>query len=130
MWRMKLLSAEVVETFERFAKEFKHGKGAVHERLGPDEVRLTAHLGNEFICKKDYLKNWHIEVHEEYGAHTLEGYRAALERAGFEAVSVTGYVNSWIAENRYEGTVKLQDDATAQVVPWPDTNAVIVGRKP
>jgi nicotinamide mononucleotide adenylyltransferase/SAM-dependent methyltransferase len=130
LWRMKLMSAEVVKTFERFAAEFKHGKGAAHERLGPDEVRLSAHLANEFICKKDYQKNWHIEVHEEYGAHTLEGYRAALERAGLEAVSVTGYVNPWIAQHRYLGTVALRELSSDRAVPWPDTNAILVGRKP
>lgn len=129
-WRMKLRTTEVVATFEKFAREFKHGKGAVHERLGPDEVRLSAHLANEFICKKDYLKNWHIEVHEEYGAHTLEGYAAALEKAGLEAVSVTGYVNPWIAEHRYAGTVQLFDDASGRELGWPDTNAIVVGRKP
>ncbi|MBS1153179.1 MAG: methyltransferase [Myxococcaceae bacterium] len=128
-WRMKLRSPEVIATFERFAREFKHGQGAAHERLGSDEVRISAHLANEFICKKDYLKNWHIEVHEEYGAHTLEGYAAALEKAGLEAVSVTGYVNPWIARHRYEGTVELRDEATGREVPWPDTNAIVVGRK-
>jgi len=130
LWRMKLRSPAVRETFERFAKEFKHGAGSKHERVAEDEVRLSAHLANEFICKKDYLKNWHIEVHEEYGAHTLAGYAAALEKAGLEAVSVTGYVNPWIAEHRYAGSVTLIDDASGREVPWPDTNAIIVGRKP
>lgn len=129
-WRMKFLTPEVAATFERFAKEFKHGQGAAHERVAPDEVRISAHLANEFICKKDYQKNWHIEVHEEYGAHTLDGYRAALERAGLQAVSVTGYVNPWIAEHRYAGSVALVDDATGAAVGWPDTNAIVVGRKP
>ena len=129
-WRLKLLSPQAIEAFDRFSREFKHGQGAKHERLNADEVRLSAHLANEFICKKDYQKNWHIEVHEEYGAHTLEGYAAALEKAGLEAVSVTGYVNPWIAEHRYDGTVRLFDDASGREVPWPDTNAIVVGRKP
>lgn len=129
-WRMKFLTPEAAAVFTRFAAEFKHGQGAVHERLSADEVRLTAHLANEFICKKDYQKNWHIEVHEEYGAHTLAGYAAAMERAGLEVVSCTGYVNPWIAQHRYAGSVALWDDATGKGLGWPDTNAIVVGRKP
>ena len=127
-WRMKLLNEATRETFVRFAAEFKHGEGAKFERLAPDEVRLSAHLANEFLCKKDYLKNWHIEVHEEYGALTLDGWRDALDRAGFEPISLREYVNPWIAEHRYAGTVALTDDAGV-ALPWPATNAMIVGRK-
>ena len=65
--RLRFLNEQTRAQWQRFAVEFKHGAGAAHERLGDDEVRLTRHLANEFLCKKDYLKNWHIEVHEEYG---------------------------------------------------------------
>ncbi len=128
-WRLKFLKPEVRAVFERFAKEFKHGAGAVFENVSEHEVRLSSHDANEFVCKKDYLKNWHIEVHEEYGAHTLNGYRDALVRAGLEPVSVSGYVNPWIAANRYQGTVALTDDAGVPLPQWPDTNCVIVARK-
>ena len=47
-------------------------------------VRLSAHLANEFLCKKDYLKNWDIEVHEEYGVFTVDEWRAALARNFFD----------------------------------------------
>jgi SAM-dependent methyltransferase len=127
-WRMKLLDEKTRAQFEIFAREFKHGQGAKFERLGPDEVRLSAHLANEFVCKKDYLKNWHIEVHEEYGALTIDGWREALDRAGFEPIELRAYVNGWIAQNRYEGTVALTDDGGAPL-PWPATNAVVVGRR-
>ncbi|MBK7858049.1 MAG: methyltransferase domain-containing protein [Archangiaceae bacterium] len=128
-WRLKLLDAATRETFERFAREFKHGAGVKFERVGEGEVRLSAHDANEFLCKKDYLKNWHIEVHEEYGALTLEGWRALLEKVGLKAVHLSGYVNGWIAENRYQGHVELVDDAGAPL-PWPATNCVVVGEKP
>ncbi len=128
-WRMRLLNEATQEQFKKFAVEFKHGQGAKHEWVGADEVRLSAHLANEFICKKDYLKNWHIEVHEEYGALTLEGWGQALEKAGLKPLLLKGYVNGWIEKNRYEGTVALFDDAGAPV-PWPATNCVVVGEKP
>jgi SAM-dependent methyltransferase/nicotinamide mononucleotide adenylyltransferase len=127
-WRLRFLNAATRDQFARFAAEFKHGQGAPHEVLGPDEVRLSAHLANEFLCKKDYLKNWHIEVHEEYGTFTPQGWREALDRAGFDAVEVRAYVNSWIAEHRYRGTAQLRDDAGG-ALGWPSTNVVVVGRR-
>lgn len=128
-WRLELIDPQARETFERFAAEFKHGQGAKFERLSERLVRLSSHDANEFLCKKDYLKNWHIEVHEEFGAHTLGGYRQMLERAGFEGVSATGSVNPWIVENRYQGKVALFDDA-GRPLPWPHTNCVIAGTRP
>jgi SAM-dependent methyltransferase len=128
-WRMRFLDSQTRDTFERFAREFKHGAGAPHERLSGGEVRLQAHYANEFLCKKDYLKNWHIEVHEEYGALTLDRWRALLNEVGLEPVEVRGYVNGWIAKNRYEGHVELLSD-TGEPLGWPATNCVVVGRKP
>lgn len=128
-WRLRFLDTQTRDTFERFAREFKHGAGAPHERLSGGEVRLSSHCANEFLCKKDYLKNWHIEVHEEYGALTLDGWRALLERVGLEPLHVHGYVNGWIAENRYQGHVELTDDS-GKPLPWPATNCVVIGCKP
>ena len=126
--RMRFLSPEVDALFERFSRDFKHGAGVPFERLSATEVRLTAHLANEFLCKKDYLENWHIEVHEEYGAHTVEGWKDAFARTGFRPVSVVAYVNPWIAKHRYEGAVTLTDDA-GRSLAWPATNVIAVGEK-
>jgi SAM-dependent methyltransferase len=127
-WRMQLLDEPTRSAFVRFAAEFKHGQGAPHEKIG-DEVRLSAHLANEFLCKKDYQTNWHIEVHEEYGALTLSGWRAALEKAGLRVLHLEQYANEWIVQHRYQGHVRLTDDE-GRALPWPATNAVIVGEKP
>lgn len=128
-WRLTLLTAQAREMFTRFSAEFCHGRGAKFERLSEDTVRLSSHDANEFLCKKDYLKNWHIEVHEEFGPLTLDGWREALTRAGFRPLELRQYVNGWIAEHRYQGTVALTDDAGAPL-PWPATNLVVVGEKP
>lgn len=128
-WRLELLDAKTRETFERFAKEFRQGQGVRFTRVSESVVELTSHDANEFICKKDYLKNWHIEVHEEFGPLTLEEWRHALERAGFEPMHLQETVNPWIVKHRYEGTVKVTD-AAGVPLPWPATNCVVVGRKP
>lgn len=128
-WRLELRTDAARDTFERFAKEFRKGRGVRFERVAERTVRLSAHDANEFLCKKDYLKNWHIEVHEEFGPLTLDGWREALSRAGFVPMHLAEYVNGWIAKHRYDGTVALFDDA-GHPLPWPPTNCVVVGRKP
>ena len=93
-------------------------------------MRLSAHDANEFLCKKDYLKNWHIEIHEEFGPLTLEGWRAALDDApASRPLHLQEYANPWIVEHRYQGAVEVLDDAGAPL-PWPPTNMVVVGRRP
>jgi SAM-dependent methyltransferase len=126
-WRMQLLDEPTRAAFVRFTAEFKHGQGAPFEEVD-GWIRIQAHLANEFLCKKDYLKNWHIEVHEEYGALTLDGWRAALERAGLRVLELREYASEWIVEHRYAGHVRLCDDSGAPI-PWPATNAVVVGEQ-
>lgn len=128
MWRMTL-AEPVVAVFERFAAEYKHGAGAPFERLSATEVRLSAHLANEFLCKKDYQLNWHIEVHEEFATFTESEWTALLGEAGFAVRAVRPLTNAWIVEHRYAGAVTLADDA-GNPLPWPPTNVVVVGDKP
>lgn len=128
-WRLELLDAPTRDTFQRFAKEFKKGQGAAFTPIGDGIVELSSHHANEFLCKKDYLKNWHIEVHEEFGPLTLLQWGEALGRAGFEPLHLEETRNPWILKHRYEGTVRLTDVAGVPV-PWPATNCVVAGRKP
>lgn len=127
--RIRFLRPEVAAQFEKFAVEFRHGAGVAFCRIDGDTVELSAHDANEFLCKKDYLKNWHIEVHEEFGVFTLEEWRAALSAVGFTCREARGYASPWIVTHRYEGSVQLLDSSGAPV-GWPDTNAVVVGEKP
>lgn len=132
---LELLDEATAQRFVRFAAEFKHGQGAPFALLdgtatAPRRVRLSAHHANEFLCKKDYVENWAIEIHEEYGALTADQWRAAFARAGFVVLELKTYVNEWILQNRYRGHVKvteLNDPATSEW--WPATNAVLVGEK-
>lgn len=127
-WRLRFLDDETAATWERFARELKRGEGAPYERLGPNLVETSAHLANEFLCKKDYQKNWHIEVHEEFGVRTVEEWRAALVARGVEPTHLRAYANPWIVAHRYQGRVELTD-AEGRPLPWPATNVVVVGTK-
>jgi SAM-dependent methyltransferase len=127
-WRMRFVSDGAARQFTRFAVEFKHGQGAPHQRLSADEVRLPAHFANEFLCKKDYLTNWAIEVHEEFGLLPADAWPARLEAVGVRPLAVRAYVSDWIASHRYQGTVELRD-AEGAALGWPATNVVVVGEK-
>ena len=129
---LDLMDAGAAAQFERFAREFKHGQGirftAAATRDGAvATVRLDAHSANEFLCKKDYLKNWDIEVHEEYGVFTVDEWRAALARNLFSVRTITTYVNQWILQNRYQGHVNVTELNGTSF--WPATNAVIIGER-
>lgn len=129
---LDLMDAPTAARFDRFAREFKHGQGvafaAAERRDGAvATVRLGAHDANEFLCKKDYLKNWDIEVHEEYGVFTVDEWRTALARNFFDVRTITTYVNAWIRQNRYQGHVKVTELNGTSF--WPATNAVIIGER-
>ncbi len=92
------------------------------------QVQLRSHDANEFICKKDYLKNWHIEVHEEFGSLTANGWREALKRTGFEVLHCKETTNPSIVKHRYEGAVVLTD-AEGKSLSWPATNIVVASAR-
>jgi SAM-dependent methyltransferase/nicotinamide mononucleotide adenylyltransferase len=129
---LDLMDAGTAAQLERFAREFKHGQGVAFTAAATRDgaiatVRLSAHAANEFLCKKDYLKNWDIEVHEEYGVFTVDEWRAALARNFFSVRTITTYVNEWIRQNRYQGHVKVTELNGTSF--WPATNAVIIGER-
>jgi len=127
-WRLELLEPGLDAIFERFASEFKHGRGIDWRRLSDGRLELSAHDANEFLCKKDYLRNWHIEVHEEYGTFSAAEWPSVLEDAGLTPLAVEPRHNAWIVENRYHRSVRLTDTED-QPIPWPATNVVVVGQK-
>lgn len=127
-WRLRFLAPETAEVFRRFARELCRGRGVEFETIGEDEVLLSARDANEFLCKKDYQTNWHIEIHEAYCTLTLEEWRQMLLQVGLVPLHLHAYVNPWIAKHRYEGVVTLCDEQGAQL-PWPPTNLVAVAEK-
>ncbi len=124
------------ERFLRFAREFK-GKstnpGVKFEQRLHEEQKwfvLSSHEANEFLSKKDYLKNWKIEVNEEFGVFRLEQWKANLKASGYRIVEARSYLNPWIDLNRYRDRVWLHADGGDRPLAqlqFPDTTAVIVG---
>jgi SAM-dependent methyltransferase len=131
--------AETEERFRRFAQDFK-GKAALpgarfRERRvdGRTWFVLGLHEANEFFSKKDYLRNWAIEVNEEFGIFTLPQWRRELRALGYRVLVARSYLNPWILENRYRGRVWLHvgtRSGPGAEVPFPDTTIVLVAEAP
>jgi hypothetical protein len=131
--------AETEERFRRFSQDFK-GKAALpgvrfRERRvdGQTWFVLSLHEANEFLSKKDYLRNWAIEVNEEFGVFTLPQWRRELRALGYRVLVARSYLNPWILENRYRGQLWLHADTRTgpgAEVPFPDTTAVLVAEAP
>ncbi|MBI2633023.1 MAG: methyltransferase domain-containing protein [Parcubacteria group bacterium] len=131
---VKVLSTE--GRFLRFAKEFKEGKGVAYstERIGGELYYvLSARDAYEFMSKKDYADNWHIEVREEFGFWTFEHWKSELGKAGFKIIQGSrAYCNEWIRKNRFEGKVELfvkEKDNRLKKIPYFDTTIIVVGEK-
>ncbi len=106
---------------------------------GSDTHRVPLRLAAEFLSKKDYVDNWASEMNEEFCFWSLSQWRQALNETGFELIEheVSGqrlsraYCNPWIAENRFEGKVRLsRPDHSGAAVDFPPTNMVLVAEKP
>ncbi|MBI4991710.1 MAG: methyltransferase domain-containing protein [Candidatus Harrisonbacteria bacterium] len=121
--------------FLRFAKEYKHNKGIKYK------VLIDKWLGKlyctdsssayEFLSKKDYRDNWHIEVNEQFGYLTLKKYMKLLQKLGFKIIYTKAYLNPWILKNRWLGKVKLYRRTRHELktIPYPNTNLVIIAEK-
>lgn len=90
-------------------------------------MRISAHPANQFLCKTDYAANRAIEVHQEYGAFTVDEWRTAMGEAGLRVLELRAYVNEWIRPNRYRDHVQVTElHASAW---WPATNVVVVAAR-
>jgi SAM-dependent methyltransferase len=123
------------ERFRRFAREFKGGPpdGGVTYLEPPDGgFVLALPDANEFLTKKDYLEHWDLEVREEFGVFSLDGWRAEVANVGLEVVHAAAYLSPWIEEHRYRGRCALrrwEGDRAGAPEPFPATNFVLAAQK-
>jgi len=129
----RFLSTEAM--FLRFVKEFKKSLGAKYQKTTDPRKGALYYLNSadayEFISKKDYRDNWHLEINEQFGYLTLLKYKKLLRDIGFKIISAKSYRNPWIVKNRWKGKVKIYQKTKGGFTPlsYPDTNVVIVAKK-
>lgn len=130
----RLLSTEAM--FLRFAKEFKKGRGARYKKISNSKKGTLYCLSSadayEFLSKKDYRDNWHLEINEQFGYLTLPQYKNLLRDIGFKVIYAKSYRNPWIVKHRWQGKIKIYQNTKRGLnpLPYPDTNVVIVAEKP
>lgn len=130
-----LMLADTETMFLRFAHEFKgyNVEYAVSRtRDGKRLYKIDFPSAYEFLSKKDFRRNWHIEVVEQFGYFTHAEYIAILRRIGFRIIHARAYQNPWIIKNRWRGKVALYQKNKCGVLrarAFPATNIVIVAEK-
>ncbi len=127
--------------FERFSREFRRlsdQPGFELQPPSPDPAHpvrdgfrryLTSHkLAAEFVLRKDYRRDWHSEVAEEYTYFTQAAFEAVYARLGLRVLASTPLYNPWIVRNRFRGRFELRDTGGRRLED-PATNFIIVGEK-
>lgn len=129
--------ADTETMFLRFAREFKKDEGIsyalVRTRNGRRLYKMNASSAYEFLSKKDYRMNWHIEINEQFGVFTLREYSALLRRIGFRIVHARAYHNPWIVKHRWKGKIALYTKdvkGRLRFHSFPPTNTILVAEKP
>jgi hypothetical protein len=136
-FRQYLQGLSTFARFLRFQRDFRRGEGYRLESEtgvigGETYVRLRLRDACEFMSKKDYLDNWHSEMHETFCFWDVLQWRQALERAGFAVHPDShAFANPWIVENRYRGKVELfrKIDSSLQPMDYPVTNVLLIAEK-
>lgn len=127
--------ADTETMFLRFAREFKgcNVEYAVSRtRDGKRFYKTDLPSAYEFLSKKDFRRNWHIEVAEQFGYFTYAEYIALLRRIGFRIIYARAYQNQWVIKNRWRGKVVLYQKNKRGVLraqSFPATNAMIIAEK-
>ncbi len=122
--------------FERFAHEFRRlcpEPGFAYQRLedprgGLRRYRLDHKLAVEFVLRKDYRRDWHSEVAEEYTYFTQAEFEATFARLGLRVLASTPLRNRWIVRNRFRGRFEMRS-TDGRILEYPATNYVIVGER-
>jgi len=109
------------------------GPGFFLEELEPQAAgtrlfRLSHKWAAEFVLRKDYRRDWDVELLEEYSYFTADAFVAELSAAGGRLLCAEPYWNPWIVKNRFEGKFRLLDESGHQL-GWPATNFVAVTQR-
>jgi len=123
---------------ERFSRQFRllseDRRGFPLSELEPAvdgwrRFQLTSQHAVEFVLRKDYLRDWDLEVKEEYTYLTQTRFEQVFSELGLRVLASTPIRNPWIVRNRFVGCFRWFDAASGCALDWPATNYVIVGQR-
>lgn len=124
------------ELFEKFCRTFKCAAyrnsnipfRKISETDNTATYRVSLRPATEFMLRKDYRKDWDVELLEEYLYFSRVQFEEEFHRRNLRILLSKPIVNDWIIENRWQGKVRLFDIDGAEI-GFPPTNYVIVGEK-
>ncbi len=129
--------AETLDYFAQFQRQFRslappqqQGFQAV-QQTAPDgwcRFRLSHTLAAEFVLRKDYRRDWALEIQEEYTYATQREFERSFSAMGLRVIASTPIWNPWIVRHRFEGKFRLWS-LDEEPLDFPATNYVIVGQK-
>jgi len=138
-------SCSTAALFERFATEFRAGREPAERGfvmtpvvVGADDPPLAERWRRyacdrlhavEFVLRKDYRRDWELEVLEEYTYLTQPEFEATFAALGLRVLASTPIRNPWIVQHRFDGRFVLREAGAAEPLDWPATNYVIVGQR-
>ena len=73
--------------------------------------RLSHKWAAEFVLRKDYRRDWDVELLEEYSYFTADEFAEELKAAGGRLLCAEPYWNPWIVKKRFEGKFRFLDDS-------------------
>jgi len=129
-------TCSTAQLLRRFSREFrKQSEQPGFElsegpspRLGWRRFHLTHRVAVEFLLRKDYRRDWDLEVLEEYTYFTQREFEDLFAALGLRVLASTPIRNPWIVANRFRGKFELTRPDGSLVVT-PPTNYVIVGER-
>jgi SAM-dependent methyltransferase len=130
----ELSDGDLLTRFARTARPLDQrcGPGFFLEEIEPRRpatrlFRLSHKWAAEFVLRKDYRRDWDVELLEEYTYFTADEFADELVRAGGRLLCAEPYWNPWIVKNRFEGRFRLTDE-NGRDLGWPATNFVAVAQ--
>jgi SAM-dependent methyltransferase len=128
---------ELKACFERFCRDFRmllpeESRGCeATEEEGPEgwhRFRMRHTMAAEFVLRKDYRRDWDLEILEEYTYATQASFETGLASLGLRVLASTPIWNPWIVTHRFEGKFRLWS-LEGEALDFPATNYVVVGQK-
>ncbi|HEX6842928.1 MAG TPA: class I SAM-dependent methyltransferase [Stellaceae bacterium] len=131
----ELGDADLLRRFARTARplDTRAGPGFFLEEVAPQRpatrlFRLPHKWAVEFVLRKDYRRDWDVELLEEYTYFSANEFAAELARAGARLLCAEPYWNPWIVRHRFAGKFRLLHENGAEL-GWPPTNFVAVAQR-
>ncbi len=131
------LEPSTADLFEIFCRDFKCAdfqqggvpyKEVACARAGFRRFRVDFRRATEFLLRKDYRKDWDVELLEEYLYFSQKDFEDAFESRGLRLLLSRPIYNQWIIANRWRNQVYIYDLSGGEV-PYPPTNFMIIGQK-